>query len=205
MTKSAASLTVVHQPEDFFRGLLVDACRSQQVKVFPETEVYLVKLLSQFMFTESLYVRDSEGNVKDEPLALKLKEAVETNQSEMQRLLFRHLGDFSLYTAGFFQESLSKKLVDVDYYVDIGGLAYRRVAASTPEDSLKQLYCELAEKFPNIVEVFGQVRDSAGSRTEVDLLRLYETWMRTKSDRAKKALEEAGITPLDVTSKKSWQ
>jgi hypothetical protein len=41
-------------------------------------------------------------------------------------------------------------------------------------------------------------------RSEQDLLRLYELWVRTGSDRAAKALQEAGIQP-NSTFKKDWQ
>ena len=34
------------------------------------------------------------------------------------------IGDVSLFTSGFFADSLRGKLVDVDYYVNIGGAAY---------------------------------------------------------------------------------
>jgi len=78
------------------------------------------------------------------------------------------------------------------------------VAVRSEEDALKALYLELADKFGSLVEVLAEVSDKTSQRTEKDLLRIYELWIRTKSERAAKALQEAGILPNE-TIKKDWQ
>jgi len=202
--KGKSNLTLVAQPQDYFRELVIEALGKQKISTQPETEFYLVNLLNQFMTTDRLYARGPEGNIKDEPLALLVKEALEEPQPLAQSALFRHIGDVSLYVAGFFQDSLSRKLVDVDYYIDMGGTAYQQVAVRTGEDILKALYRELAEKFGSLVEVLAEVSDKTSQKSEKDLLRLYELWVRTRSERAAKALQEAGILPNE-TIKKDWQ
>jgi len=202
--RGKSTLTLVSQPQDYFRELVIEALGKQKISTQPETEFYLVNLLNQFMTTDRLYTRGPEGNVRDEPLAMMVKEALEEPQPIAQSALFRHIGDVSLYVAGFFQESLNRKLVDVDYYIDMGGTAYQHVAARTGEDILKALYQELADKFGALVEVLAEVSDKTSQRSEKDLLRLYELWVRTRSERAAKALHEAGILPNE-TIKKDWQ
>jgi len=198
------TLTLVTQAHDYFRELVRDALGNQKVAPQPETEFYLVNLMNQFMISDRLYARSSEGLVKDEPLALLVKEALEEPEPHAQSLLFRRIGDVSLYTAGFFQDSLNRKWVDVDYYIDMGGTAYLRVANRAEEEVLKGLYKELSEKFGAFVDVFAEVSDKTTQKTEVDLLRMYELWIRTRSERAAKALHEAGILPND-NLKKDWQ
>jgi len=39
----------------------------------------------------------------------------------------QRLGDTALFIAGVFADSLNRKLVDVDYYVAMGGTAYAQV------------------------------------------------------------------------------
>src|SRR6185503_19084448 len=112
----------------------------------------------------------------------------------------RRIGDVSLYVGGYFQESLNRKVVDVDYYIDIGGRAYGLVAGAE-EPSHRSVYSELALKFKNLIDVLAEVSDQTQPRTEKDLLRLYELWVRTRSDRAAKALKEAGILPNDTIKK----
>lgn len=199
-----SDLKLVSQPQDFFRELVTEALDRQQVKTKPETEFYLVNLLNQFMKTDRLYGQSEDGSLREEPLAFMIKDAIEEPRAEAQAALFRHIGDVSLYTAGFFQDSLARKLVDVDYYIDIGNTAYRKVALRAEEEILRVIYQELAEKFAAFVDVLAAVSDKTTPRTEKDLLRMYELWVRTGSDRAAKALQDAGIIP-NKTLKKDWQ
>jgi hypothetical protein len=192
---SKPNLTLVTQPQDYFRELVTEALGKRRLSAQPETEFYLVNLLNQFMTTEQL---------RDEPLAFMVKEALEQTQPILQNQLFRKVGDVSLYVAGYFQDSLNRKLVDVDYYIEMGGTAYKQVATLTNEQMMKALYQELAEKFSSFVDVLAEVSDKTTPKSETDLLRMYELWVRTKSERAAKALQEAGILPND-TVKKDWQ
>lgn len=196
-------LTLVTQPEAYFHELVLEALGRQKIRTQPETEMYLVNLLGQFMSADRLYPRDADGNTREEPLAFMVKEAIEQTKTEAQRILFRQVGDVSLYVAGYFQDSLSRKMVDVEYYIDMGGNAYQQVAVRADE-TLRKLYGELSEKFASFVEVLAEVSDKTSQKTEKDLLRMYDLWVRTKSERAAKALQEAGILPND-TIKKGWQ
>jgi len=196
MSNKKPSLALVAQPQAFFHELVTEALVHQKVSTAPETEFYLVNLLNQFMVAERLV---------EEPLALLVKEALEAPQPEQQSKRFKQIGDVSLYVAGYFPDSLNRKLVDVDYYIEMGGTAYKQVAALTEEDALRAIYQELANKFGSFVEVLAEVSDKTTiPRTEKDILRLYELWIRTRSERAAKALQEAGILPNE-TMKKDWQ
>lgn len=199
-----SKLTLVAHPDGYFHELVTEALGHQRIEARPETEFYLVKLLSRFISSESLFSRDAEGNLRDEPLALMIQEAIEQPVVETQRSLFRHVGDVSLYTAGYFQDSLNRKLVDVDYYIGVGGSAYQQVAARAEENLLKSIYSELSEKFGAFVEVLAEISDKTCPKSEKDLLRAYELWVRTRSERAAKVLQEAGILP-NSTVKKNLQ
>lgn len=204
MPSKRASLTLISQPQDYFRELVTGALGRHNVSTQPETEYYLVHLLNKFMTADRLYLRDAEGAAREEPLALMIKEALEASDRLAQSAMFRHVGDVSLYMAGYFQDSLNRKLVDVDYYIGMGGTAYQYVAARSEEDALRSTYLELAQKFAQFVDVLAEVSDQTQPRSEKDLLRMYELWIRTRSERAAKALQEAGILPND-TIKKDWQ
>lgn len=169
-------LTLVTQPQEFFRELLVEAMGNQKLRTREETEFYLVNLLNDFMTTDRLFTEALDGTKREEPLALMLKDALEQPQRRMQGLLFRQLGDVSLYKAGFFHESLSRKLVDVDYYIDMGGGAYQQVAVRAEDNAQRIIFDELSDKFARLVEVFAEVADRTAQRSQKDLLRLYEKW-----------------------------
>ena len=97
----------------------------------------------------------------DEPLALKLAARGRTRPDERVRQL-RDVGDTSLYVSGFFAESLQRKLVDVDYYIQMGGAAYgswRAASAATRNSAVfGEVYDELGAKFPRFVDVLRRGR-----------------------------------------------
>lgn len=187
------TLQLVLQPQAYFHELVTRAMEKQHVSVRPETEFYLVNLLNQFMTAD---------NLSEEPLALLLKSAVDEPHPLKRIEQFRRVGDLSLYVAGYFQESLNYKVVDVDYYIGMGGNAYERVASVAEEKSIRAVYSELSAKFGRCVDVLAEVSDvTQAPRTEKDILRLYEVWVRTRSERAAKALQDAGILPNETVKK----
>lgn len=195
MSKKPDPLTIVAQPQAFFQELIAETFGKLKVRVLPETEFYLVNLLNQFMSTENLYARDSSGNMKEEPLVFLLKDALEEKAAENKRVMFRHVGDVSLYTAGFFHDSLARKLVDVDYYIEMGGHAYQQTAVLTLEPAVKPVFSELSDRFPLFVDVLGEISEKTSPATEKDLLRIYDFWLKTQSARAERVLEKAGLIP----------
>ncbi|MBL7715674.1 MAG: hypothetical protein JNL01_09420 [Bdellovibrionales bacterium] len=184
--KPKPQLDLITQPQEYFRELLTAAMSQKRVSTSPETEFYLVNLLNQFLLSDRL---------RSEPLAFLLKEAVESPQSETQKDIYQYVGDVSLYVAGFFPDSLNRKLVDVDYYIEMGGNAYRNAASLCTLNPVRDTFEELSDNFSRFVEVLAFASDRTATKRETDLLRMYELWLRTKSERAANALQEAGIIP----------
>ena len=193
-TGNHASLSLDTTPESFFFELVRTAVQHQKVKLQPETEFYLVKLLNRFIFSESLYSKKSDGSLEEQPLVFLYKEALEAPAQPEQKSLFQNVGDISLYRAGYFQESLAKGCVDLDYYIGLGGSAYQNAAERSEDRHFRGMFSELSTKFESFVEVLCEVSEKTTvTKTEQDLFRLYEMWNRTGSERAARALKKAGI------------
>lgn len=202
MRKGATSILIDSSPDAFFFELVQGAIKHQRVSVRPEIEFYLVKLLNRFILSESLFLRTSDGELKDQPLAFLFKEALEAETTHDQKNLFQNVGDISLYKVGFFQESLNKNAVPMDYYIGMGGTAYLQAAERSDEKTNQRLFHELADKFNQCVNVLFEVAEKTTmKKTEQDLVRLYEMWSRTGSERAARILKQAGIV-LKHNSKK---
>ena len=94
----------------------------------------------------------------------------------------------SLFIAGFFARSFARKLIDIDYHIAMGGNAYSSLADSmqrTPAGrSIAGTYAELAAKFQRLVDALNEVSEMSYVHTDADILRLYEIWMKTGSQRA---------------------
>jgi hypothetical protein len=178
---------------DFFRDLLARAIENQRAQVQPFTELYLVNLLHEFLASEALYVQAEDGTWQQKPLAFLLKEALDEAGPARLRLL-RRLGDTSLFISGFFPDSLARRssLVDVDYYIDMGGRAYDAVARHAMERSLWE---ELADKFRLLVDLLNEVSERTLASNDAGLVRLYERWVKTRSDRLASLLVRQGVMP----------
>jgi hypothetical protein len=111
-----------------------------------------------------------------------------------QRDELRQVGDLSLFISGFFADSLTRSLVDIDYYIQLGEYAYACLARQG-DAAFADVFDELAEKFPAFVDVLGEVSEQTALTSNSDLLRLYERWLRTKSRRSGDLLAARGIVP----------
>jgi hypothetical protein len=142
------------------------------------------------------------------PLALMMVDAVEAPTAEQRNLALQRIGDVSLFIAGFFADSLAHRLVDLDYYIYMGGNAYGSLSdemrGSLRGRVLADIYRELARKFQTVVDILNEVRDGARQSSDVDLLRTYEVWLRTGSKRAESLLRQNGVVPMpNMTSRRS--
>jgi hypothetical protein len=57
------------------------------------------------------------------------------------------------------------------------------------------VFAELAAKFRDFVDVLAEIRDTGKAAGDLDILRLYEVWLRTGSGRAARLLRRTGIEP----------
>jgi hypothetical protein len=186
-------------PAEYFRDLVDSALARQHVQANDLTEYYLVNLLCQYV---RLDARSGAGE-SGQPLALRLARALETGGSE-QRARLRSLGDFSLFVSGFFSDSLRRSVVDVDYYVSMGEYAYGSLGRRD-EDAFADVFRELARKFVGFVDVLSEVSERTALASSPEVLRLYEKWLRTGSQRDGQRLVERGIVPNTSIGKRFIQ
>jgi hypothetical protein len=182
---------------EFFKEQVEVVCERQKVFPQPLTSYYIVSLLGEFTHIGN---PAAEVMVSNEPLAIRLVRALQSGGSN-QRHGLRQVGDLSLFISGFFSDSLRRSLVDVDYYVSLGGYAYGSLSQSP--DVLSPIFAELSEKFTAFVDVLSEVSERTSLTSDSDLLRLYEKWMRTGSRRNGDLLAEKGIVPNESIVKNS--
>ena len=174
-------------PIEYFREMVEAAIQRQHLEAREGTSFYLVNLLARFI------QRDAAGDDTD-VLGVRFVKALGA-AGRWQREELRRVGDHSLFISGFFADTFTRSLVDVDYYIHIGEHAYGSLARQN-DPALGEVFDELAEKFTAFVDVLGDVSDRAGMSSNGDLLRLYERWLRTGSRRSGELLAERGIVPV---------
>lgn len=198
MSERIASTNLV----EFFRDQVREALQNQRLQIPEGVEFYLVRLLTDYLKSEELFTKTEEGHQQEQPLALLLAEALQSDPHSRIRI-FKRIGDLSLFTVGFFPDSLRRQLVDIDYYVQMGGSAYGTLSQlMSREPAFEEIFSHLARRFVSYVDVLSEVSEKSTMISDQDLLRIYETWLKTGSERAKQLLSREGILPIPNISKK---
>ena len=189
-------VTLAASVDEFFHEVVTDALAVVDLEASEPAGWYLVGLLGEM----------TRARLTDEPLGPKLAQPG-ADAGERVRTL-KHVGDTSLYVAGFFAESLTRSLVDVDYYVSIGQSAYAQLARQLDrgrgplpsrsmtrggqQRTLTEVYEELADKFPSFVDVLAEVRKRTDFASP-DIGKLYDIWLRTRDEWIEKKLRALGV------------
>ena len=173
--------------EAFFRDEVDRAFRREGLSPGVMVEHYIVHLLAGY----------AAQPIDDAPLALRFATAVEAPPRERRRQL-REIGDTSLYVSGFWGESLEEAAIDLDYYSEMGAIAYGELArvATLAPDPQQEVFAELALNFVRFVGALGLVsRRTASKMSNQDIIRLYRRWQTTKSASVAARLAALGVVP----------
>ena len=188
----------------FFHDSLQSAASNQGVEVEQATLWYLTNLLTNFSRSEKLFNRTENGQSLT-PLVALYAWAAEAPSEAERKLALQRLGDVALFISGLFSGLFARRrrLVDVDYYIAMGGSAYGYLSensrGSVREQTLAVIFHQLSREFARLVDVLAEVGENAPGSDSHDLLRLHELWSRTGSVRLERKLRALGITPVGLT------
>lgn len=191
-------LQTVSDVREFFRDALQSALDHQHLHVQAHTEHYIVNLLAMFSHTDALFEPDGERS-QLKPLALLLAEAADAHDERQRFRTLQRMGDVALFVAGFLAGSFTRRPVDVDYHIAMGGRAYGTLAQAPYRGAqrvLAYVFAELQDKFQPLVDALGEIGEGAAQNSPRDVLRLYELWHKTGSPRAHRLLLKLGIRPV---------
>lgn len=195
--EAAKKPEVAVSPKDFFLESLERAFQHLKIQASPLSKNYLVDLLQFYMFAKNLFGDDESGRARRETLA----EMYMTAQSQPinRRIeILKKLGDTSLYISGFFGDSLNRKLVDIDYYAEMGGAAYGSLSSITSDENLSVVYSGFSNRFLQFVDALTYISQRSQIQTNEDLLRLYDRYVSTGSRLAEEQLRERGVLNAEL-------
>ena len=191
------SIVAAQSVSHFFVDVVEDAIRLRGVEATEGATQYLVAMLADYAHPDP-----RAGEALDRPLTLLFDEAVRAPDPAERFERLRTLGDGVLYGCGFFGDHFEARGVDAKYLHGLGTRAYGAASAmlrrGPHEPSGPDLFAELAGKFEAFVAVLTDVADSTiamGTETSRGLLKVYERWLKTRSDRLASALTSRGVVP----------
>ncbi len=200
-TKS--TLSVITNTRSYFFTTLQQALFARRIETLPAVEIYLVDILEKFLLTDKLFDEEnSSGKKTRETLAEMMLRA--SSATPRQRVdLLRKLGDSALYVSGYFGPSLQRKLIDIDYYINMGTTAYGSLAREIDDETYSQAYGEISTKFINFVDVFTFMSQRGLEKANPpNLLRQMDVYSKTGSPLILEQLNEQGIFPEPSQLKK---
>lgn len=200
------SIVAAVSVSDFFADAVNDAMRSRGVQASDGARSYVVGLLSDLAKPGSPIERTLER-----PLTLLLDEALHTADVGERFERLRVLGDGVLYSSGFFADHFEARGVDTGYVIGIGRTAYDSASSlimsrmpsieeQGPQSGLNthslDIFKELSASFARFVDVIGEVANATlarGVATSRGIIKLYERWLKTRSEKLGEALASHGF------------
>lgn len=149
-----------------------------------ELEAYLVSLMIRFT---------NKPEVVKQIMATAFLNALHNGQKE-RYISLQNVGDQCLIFAGLFPKAAEKKLVKINYFVDVGRSAYSRISFATND-----LFGSLALQFVVLMDVLQSIRSSH----DLSPFEAYEQWSLVGSQRALKMVQDygsLGILPIKKLS-----
>ena len=195
------TILAAHSVSVFFSEAVDDAIRSSGVQATEGATQYLVGLLADYAHPDR-----RAGEALDRPLTILFDEAVHAANPGERFERLRSLGDGVLYGCGFFADHFQARGLDARYLRVFGTRAYGAASSMLrhgPDESTgPDLFAELAVKFDAFVHVLVEVADATiamGTETSRGVLKAYERWLKTGSDRLASALTSRGVVPTRGT------
>jgi hypothetical protein len=188
------SIVPAQSVSGFFVEVVEDAIKARRVEATEGATHYLVGLL-----TDYAHPAKPAGEALERPMTLLLDEALHAPDPAQRFERLRVLGDGVLYGCGFFADHFEARGIDLGYLQQLGTRAYGAASSMlNAQEGQPDLFAELAEKFGVFVDVVAEVADATiamGTENPKGLLRVYERWLKTGSERLASALTSRGVVP----------
>ncbi len=184
---------LVLDSNQFFKDMVEEAFIQCKLKTGLYIRIYLIDVLKHYLCVGNLYdKKDSSGRKTRQTLSETLLTVHNLGPKERFEKL-KGLADSSLYISGFFSDSFQRKIIDIDYYIDIGKLAYQTLAQDVEEDSFAKLYREISNQFIDLVDVLSFISQKAEITDKGNILRTMDVYAKTHSPLREEALVEKGV------------
>lgn len=151
----------------FFEGLI--ALNKKSLCPVPESAIYYSSdVLDKFALSQDFF-EVNDGKVREKILGMKLLEATHLSREEQKRA-YKEVADMSLMVCGYFSESTHKKLVDCQYYAQIGKTAYSHLNSVAPSfldiPSFYEMFATCFESMTTLMSIFAS-QSNAGRESNL--------------------------------------
>ena len=185
-----------------FDGFFVDEIEAAQeklnIEVSPHSKLYLLHLLKHLSESRDFFFSDV---VQEKPLGIVIMEALHKNLFERTRDL-KAVGDLSLIFSGLYPEHLTRRTVDIDYFIETGKRSYSLLSEAygpyRTKQELHNLYSLLVAEFISLIEILTEISGELNFMDEANIPRALSRWHSTRVRRYLEILNRHRIVPLET-------
>ncbi len=176
----------------FFDGLM--EINKKSLCPVPESLIYYSSgVLDKFLLSQDFF-EVNEGKVREKVLGLKLLEATQLTRED-QKKVYKEVADTSLVVCGYFSESVNKKIVDVQYYSQLGKMAYGHLNGVVPNFlDIPCFYSMIATSFESMTTLMTLL--AAKNRTGVENNLIFKKIL--KSEATENEMLMSGVFPTQT-------
>jgi len=181
--------------QGLFLPLISSAEKDLNFSLAHESKAYLLSVLEASLLTDSVFAKDTNTGFYNEPMISEqfLKALQEECRSEKCAQL-KKLGDSILFKAGFFSESLKRKLSGLSFHIQMGSSIYSSLYSS----SENPVFEDISNRFSGYVDLVSNIGRRVNLRKERDVFNLFDRFVQADSEEAKSKLLQLGLRPDDV-------
>ena len=183
-----------------FDGFFVDEIEAAEerlhLRLGTHSKLYLLHLLKRLSQNEDFFYSNI---IQDKPLGIVLLEALHKNLFEKTRDL-KAVGDLSLIFSGLYPEFLTRRLLDIDYFIDLGRRSFHLLSDTyssySSKQELFQLYSQLVADFISLIEVLTEISNDLNFMDSSDISKALYRWQKTRIRKYLEIIESNNIIPL---------
>ena len=188
-------MDLIHELDGFLYDQVAAAEKKLRIDLSPHSKIYILDLLKRLARSDDLFA----GLESDRPLAAIMLEAMHKNIFERIRDL-RLIGDLSLVFSGLYPEHLTRRLVDVDYFIALGRRSYGLLSETCREyrsrRELAVLYLQLVSEFVCLTGILTEMAGSMRFLDEQDAGKAARRWRHTRVRKYLEILTRHKVVPV---------
>jgi hypothetical protein len=174
----------------YFKDRVSECAQRYKPPPHEDTCWYLSSLLDRFGRTEHFFLYE-DGRYALRPLALLYGDAREATSERERCLVLQQLGDMALFLGALFPERFTRRGIQQDYVVGMGGGAYDYLAENSRQN--RHIFAELANTFTRMLELVANACSRENQMSAEDIMGLYQRWLQTRDPVVGSQLTAIGI------------
>lgn len=189
-------MKVYKNVKELFFNLIDEFEKKLDIHLSEYSKVYLMNFLEELAADNNYF----NNVIEDKALAEILMEALHQNIFEKIRNL-KTVGDLCLLFGGLYPDYMTKRLVDIDYYIHIGKSSYNLISDTyksyTSKYELYRLYNKLAEEYVKLINILTEISDELNFLVKDNIYKSFKRWEKTGILKYSEVITSSKVIPIN--------